>query len=208
MSNLFQRLLDALLGRNRPPTPPPPIPVPTPTPEPTPKPDVASGLLYAHNQVRASKGLKPLAGNPKLQAAAQAHSDHMARRGKMAHSGIGDGSPWDRIAATGYAMGAGAENVAMGQRDVAEVMAAWKGSSGHYRNIVGAYREFGGASATGSGGSVFWTTVFASPGVASFGLAPVASGDGAPVESRGGWLIPAATSEVQIKAEDTGRATG
>ena len=195
--NLFQRLIDALLGRNRPvpPTPTPPVPVPTPTPEPTPKPDVASGLLAAHNARRAANGLKPLTLNPMLQQAAQQHADFMAKRQRMAHSGIGDGSPWDRIGATGYAMGAGAENVAMGQRDVAEVMAAWQGSSGHMRNIVGAYREFGGAVAKDQRGQAYWTTVFASPGVASFGLAPVAIGDGAPVESQGGWLIPAATSE-------------
>lgn len=156
------------------PTPPPapvPVPVPTPTPEPTPKPDdTATRLLDAHNQLRATRGLNPFTLNPKLQAAAQAHSDYMARVGRMAHQGIGDGSPWDRIAATGYAMGAGAENVAGDYRDVDAVMNAWKGSSGHYRNIMGGCSEFGGAVASGNGGQ-FWTTVFASPayGVAAAG---------------------------------------
>lgn len=106
----------------------------------------------------------------KLVAAAQAHADHMARRGKLAHFGIGDGTPWDRIAATGYTMRAAAENVAWNQSDVAEVMRSWMNSPGHRRNILRAYAEFGAAVAYGKDRDAYWCAVFVTPGAARVGV--------------------------------------
>jgi uncharacterized protein YkwD len=179
------------------PVPPAPVPVPTPTPvpepvpPPAPQPDAtASRLLDEHNRLRATKNLQPLTLSPKLVAAAQAHADFMARRGRMAHEGIGDGSPWDRIAATGYSMRAAAENVAWNQADVAAVMTAWMNSYGHRANILGGYAEFGGAVAYGRDHDPYWTTVFATPGAAVAGAAPHEPEPMIETESEGGRLIP------------------
>lgn len=173
---------------------PTPTPVPIPEPQPTPTPvTIATQLLDAHNQSRAAKGLRPLALNPQLVKAAQSHSDFMAARGKLAHSGIGDGSPWDRIAAAGYRMSSAAENVAWNQQGVNQVMKSWMNSPGHRSNILGAYREFGGAVAYGKDGSPYWTTDFGTPGAAAVGriqAAPEPPEDLTVTPSGGGHLIP------------------
>lgn len=44
----------------------------------------------------------PLASNPMLDASARAHSQHMDAVDKMAHEGIGDGTPASRMQAAGY----------------------------------------------------------------------------------------------------------
>ena len=173
---------------------PEPLPDPAPNPLPTPPPaEIQGQLLKSHNDYRATKSLPPLAANPKLQAAAQGHADFMAKRGKLAHQGIGDGSPWDRIAATGYAMTAGGENVAWNQADVAAVMRAWIGSAGHRRNIVGQYAEFGGAVAYGPRKDPYWVSVFASPGRAAGPMVESKGDDGTVTASEGGLLVPPAS---------------
>lgn len=124
---------------------------------------VAAALLAAHNRERAARGYDPLSVSPRLQRAAQDHANHMATVGRMAHSGIGDGSPFDRFKAAGYAFRKAGENVAWNQGDVAEVMAAWMHSPGHRWNVLGDYTEYGGAVARGKNGDPYWCTVFGTP---------------------------------------------
>lgn len=134
-------------------------------------------LLAAHNQARGSK--RPLVLHPQLQQAAQSHADFMAKRGKMAHFGIGDGDPWTRITAAGYRYSSASENAAWNQQDVATVMSDWMSSPGHRANILGAYRDFGGAVAYGSNQDPFWCTVFGAVG----------QGQPQPIpQQRPGWL--------------------
>jgi len=60
-----------------------------------------------------------------MQQLAQAHSNDMARRQSLDHSGFSDRA----------AKGARAENVAEGTRTRAETMAAWRASAGHAANM-------------------------------------------------------------------------
>jgi cysteine-rich secretory family protein len=60
-----------------------------------------------------------------MQQLAQQHSNDMARRGSLDHSGFSERA----------AKGARAENVAEGTRTKAETMAAWWASSGHAANM-------------------------------------------------------------------------
>src|SRR6266568_1955198 len=60
-----------------------------------------------------------------MQRFAQAHSNDMARRNSMDHSGF-----YERAA-----KGARAENVAEGSKTEAETMAQWRASSGHAANM-------------------------------------------------------------------------
>lgn len=155
--------------------------------------DVATQLVAAHNAYRLTKNLPALLPNFKLMTAAKAHADFMAKRGKLAHQGIGDGSPGDRIAAAGYTISAGGENIAWNQRDVAAVMRAWIGSPGHRRNIEGSYKEIGVAVTNGPRKDPYWVAVFASPGRADIGSLQAEPGDDGTVSaSEGGLLIPAA----------------
>lgn len=133
------------------PTDPAPVPV---------DPDAAA-LVERHNAERESRGLPAYAWDARLQQAAQAHADHMAQVGRMAHSGIGDGSPAGRIRAAGYPGGSTAENVAWNYPDVPAAMRGWLSSPGHRAAILSrSSTAMGAAVAHGKGGSPYWCTTF------------------------------------------------
>jgi uncharacterized protein YkwD len=134
-----------------------------PTPAPT-TPAPLDKLLAAHNFERQKLGLLPLLLSDKLQQAAQAHSQWMASVGGLSHTGEGGSSAFDRIHRAGYSFSAAGENIAMGQRDVDEVMYGdygWMKSSGHRQNILDAdYTEVGFGVAIAASGSIYWTADF------------------------------------------------
>lgn len=145
------------------PVPPTPSPVPVPpSPAPTPD-DVATRLLEAHNAFRASQGKPPLVPDTLLARAAQVHANLMAASRRMSHQLPGEPTPWERITDTGYRYTRAAENVAAGQRDVAEVMGAWEHSPGHLANILGPCTQMGAGMALGGDGTPYWSVSFATP---------------------------------------------
>jgi uncharacterized protein YkwD len=174
----FRQFLDALLraiGGTPAPTPAPaPMPVPKPQPAPDPSPgDAPAALLAAHNARRLQAHITPLVADVRLQAAAQAHADVMARAGKMAHKDIGDGDLFSRLRGVAYFYRAAGENIAWNQRDVDAVMASWWNSPGHRANILSLSFTAGGfAVAYGTGGDPYWVSVLAAPAVAAPGVAP------------------------------------
>jgi uncharacterized protein YkwD len=88
------------------------------------------------NTYRAKAGLPPLAPDAHLAAAAAAQCAIMIAHGRIGHSfGLGT-SFSQRMQEAGVAPGYHAENVACGQRGVAEVMQAWMDSRGHRRNML------------------------------------------------------------------------
>ncbi|MHB2167320.1 CAP domain-containing protein [Alsobacter sp. R-9] len=113
------------------------------------------------NRLRASAGLRPVAADPALARAAQAQVEAMRRSGTMSHE-IG-GSFSSRIAQAGIRTTQAAENIAMGQRSLAEVMASWTASSGHRTNmLMASATRIGLARADGPGGP-WWAMVLAAP---------------------------------------------
>lgn len=111
------------------------------------------------NDFRASQGRGQVVPSVTLNRAAQRHADDMVRRGYFSHDSPG-GPNGDTFIARSRAAGcqsrAGAENIADGQRNEAEVIEAWKNSSGHRRNmLVGSYTQYG----LGRSGNV-WVLVF------------------------------------------------
>lgn len=88
------------------------------------------------NAYRGAKGLKPLSLDPRLMAAAKAHSADLAAHDSMSHSGSDGSSPWSRIQRAGYHARLGAENVAVGQISLDEVVTDWKHSSKHNENLL------------------------------------------------------------------------
>ena len=125
-------------------------------------------LLQAVNRVR-SKGckcggttmppVKPLKWNDRLESATQSHSNYMNSRRKLSHTGNRNSNPGSRITATGYKWNFYAENIAMGQQTVDEVMYSWLKSTGHCKNIMNRKATEMGAAKSG----VYWTQVFANP---------------------------------------------
>jgi Ca2+-binding RTX toxin-like protein len=102
-----------------------------------------------------------LASNAFLNSSADAHSQHMLNVDRFAHSGIGDGSPYSRIAATGYAFTGSwtyGENIAWsgstgGFDSDAAVLSHHRNlflSAGHRENILnGTFKEVGIGSLAG-----------------------------------------------------------
>ncbi|EGZ30305.1 hypothetical protein PHYSODRAFT_421947, partial [Phytophthora sojae] len=120
-------------------------------------------LLAAVNKERAACGLPSLCMSSKLQSAAQKHSNDMAAKNYMSHTGSDGSSMSQRITASGYQWTDIAENVAAGQKDVAAVMKSWMNSAGHKQNILSKdYTMFGCGYAYSAKSSYkhYWTQDF------------------------------------------------
>ncbi|WP_331769529.1 CAP domain-containing protein (plasmid) [Embleya sp. NBC_00888] len=112
------------------------------------------------NSERAKHGCGPLADNAKLQAAAQGHSNDMAKRGYFDHIDPDGADPSRRITAAGYRWSASGENIAAGQASPAEVMNAWMASPGHRANILNCSFEDIGVGVDFAPGGPRWTQNF------------------------------------------------
>jgi hypothetical protein len=110
------------------------------------------------NAYRRLLGRGALAWNPKIQAAAQGHSEYMANSGNFGHVEEGDPARrtlMDRLGLVGYTLGGG-ENISMGRGDPRSAHEGWCQSSGHHRNLLGKdHREMASAIA-----SAYWTQNF------------------------------------------------
>ncbi|KAG1704590.1 hypothetical protein DVH05_005520 [Phytophthora capsici] len=127
--------------------------------------DYHGAMLTAVNQERAKQGVPSLCMNKKLQAAAQRHSDDMAKNNFMAHDGHDGSTMSQRITEAGYEWDSVAENVAAGQEEVQSVMESWMTSPGHRENIMNPdYTMFGTAFAYNKDSQygIYWTQDFGS----------------------------------------------
>ena len=124
-------------------------------------------LLELHNAARAEQKAAPLVHNDLLAKAAQAHAQHMAKTGKFAHDGIGDGTIPQRIDAAGYKWSRAGENIAWSgqgtQDDTRAVMDIWLKSPAHRMQLLSDYREVGFGRAAATGGKVYWVACFGNP---------------------------------------------
>ena len=126
-------------------------------------------ILLRINEVRISNGLAPLAFNPALEKAAQRHSDDMAAKGFVDHTGSDGSAPAERISDAGYAAWPStkvwAENVYAGNQGFNEALDFFLKDEAQQRNLLNArYREvgIGVAVATNVAGAqtVYWTLTF------------------------------------------------
>ncbi|MER8158845.1 CAP domain-containing protein [Streptomyces sp. NPDC094472] len=122
---------------------------------------LASEVIALTNAERAAARLAPLAPDPRLTAAAQAHSDDMVARDFYSHTGPEGHQPWDRARTAGATHRGIGENIACGQRSPAEVVRGWMNSPGHRANILKPdFTHIGIGHATGSRAGTYWTQVF------------------------------------------------
>lgn len=132
------------------------------------RPFTAAGLARTVDEVialtnteRASSGLPPLAPDPLLTAAAQAHSSDMVTRAFYAHTSPDGREPWDRAADAGSRHRTVGENIACGQRSPAEVVRGWMDSPGHRANILKpSFTHMGVGFAGGGRSGTYWTQLF------------------------------------------------
>jgi uncharacterized protein YkwD len=171
-------------GASEAPPSPTSAPAPTPAPE-TPSPATratcnlagfqaeAMRLVNAQRSAGASCGSRgafaaavPLAWNDALTQAGLRHSDDMVARNFFSHTGSDGTSAGMRATAAGYVWSSWGENIAAGQRSVAEVVAGWMASDGHCANIMGpGFRDLGLACVSGNAGTTYgtyWTMVLGS----------------------------------------------
>jgi uncharacterized protein YkwD len=110
------------------------------------------------NSERAAAGLAPLVEDAMLNSAASGHSNFQAQTKTMTHTGSGGSDLGQRLSSVGYQYAAGAENVAYGYANCADVIKGWMNSPGHRANILSsAVTDIGVAAATASNGSIYWT---------------------------------------------------
>jgi uncharacterized protein YkwD len=132
--------------------------------------DERERLLVELNRVRGTgcacaQASHPVARDPRLDQAAQLHSEEMARRGMLDHVGLQGQSPFDRVRAAGYAFRAAAENIASGNADASRTLTQWLNSSGHCQNMMSAlYVHVGIGHAMSASGQHYWTMDLAAPG--------------------------------------------
>jgi len=97
----------------------------------------ASGAMKAFaetlNAERDLLGLGPLRLEEKLSAAAEGHSEDMARLGFFAHESPvpGKKTPWDRARRAGFSGNASGENIFMGSANPQAAYNGWFASDGH-----------------------------------------------------------------------------
>ncbi|HKP52672.1 MAG TPA: CAP domain-containing protein [Chloroflexia bacterium] len=121
-------------------------------------------VLVNAERAKQNPALPPLKGDPKLAAAARAHSADMACNDHFDHTGTNGSSAGDRIAAMDYAFSTWGENIAWGQTTAAEVMDSWMNSEGHRANILNPdFTQIGVSDMALPDGAPLWTQVFATP---------------------------------------------
>lgn len=96
----------------------------------------SSGLLEATNKNRTSARLKSLKSDSKLNAAAQAKANDMARRNYWSHMTPEGRTPWTFINATGYRYAKAGENLAYGFATSKDVVKGWYNSAPHRANML------------------------------------------------------------------------
>ncbi len=158
---------DIVLAEPAPPRPPAPPPLP-------PMPETARATVAAVNQARARAqscgsaqfpAVAPLVLNRELTHAALAHSADMAANNYFAHESKEGTRVSQRARSAGYAWLSIGENIAYGQRTVAEVVESWMTSPGHCANIMNArFTEMGvGYALSPLTGRPYWTQVLGTP---------------------------------------------
>jgi uncharacterized protein YkwD len=105
---------------------------------------------------------EPLTNQPNLRCSARLHSQDMSERDYFAHDNPDGDGPSERMDAAEYSGGTWGENIAMGQRTPAEVVAGWMESDGHCANIMRPeFTEIGVGFFQGEGRSaLYWTQNF------------------------------------------------
>ena len=148
-----------------------PLELPNPREQRTVALDVLVGVNHARTSGHRCGGrsyppVAPVRLVGSLNSVALAHSDEMARAGRLDHSGVDGSSPADRVRRSGYAARVVGENIAGGVPSAAEVVQGWLDSPEHCANIMDSrFAEMGLAYAVNPASplQIYWTQLFSLP---------------------------------------------
>ena len=102
-----------------------------------------------------------LSANRSLTNAAQSHSQDMAKRRRMSHTGSNGSSMAQRAQQAGYRYSTIGENVGVGQKSATGIVGGWLKSPGHCANLMKRnFNEAGVGVARGRDGKLYWTMVY------------------------------------------------
>jgi uncharacterized protein YkwD len=108
----------------------------------------------------------PLADEPRLRAAAQAHARDMLDHDYFAHEGHDGSNPAQRVGSTGYRYRLIGENIASGATTAQEAVDGWIASPGHCENLMDPrFTQSGVAYAASRYGAprILWVQDFGAP---------------------------------------------
>jgi uncharacterized protein YkwD len=117
------------------------------------------------NQERKKDGKPALVLSAALSKVARAHSENMARQGKMEHT-LDKKDVFERLEDAKLDYEVAGENIAFGEPDIAmkKIMKLWMESASHRKNIL--YKDFteiGVGVARAKNGDLYFTQVFSKP---------------------------------------------
>lgn len=122
---------------------------------------IENEVIKLVNAERSKRGLQTLSANWELCRVARYKSQDMINKNYFSHTSPTYGSPFNMMETFGIKFSAAGENIAMGQRNAAEVMNSWMNSPGHRSNILSpTYTEIGVGLAKSSSGRYYWTQMF------------------------------------------------
>jgi uncharacterized protein YkwD len=106
----------------------------------------------------------PLAYDPNLGAAAEAHAEDMGARGYFSHTAPDGRKPGDRARAAGFPGGYVGENISLGRATPEVAVEGWLASPGHCQNLMKPqYTHLGVGHAENPAGRPLWVQVFGTP---------------------------------------------
>lgn len=122
-------------------------------------PEAAREIIAATNDYRHDMGLRVLALDARLTAAAQGHSEEMTRLDYFSHNSPTRGrrDVGQRVELAGVKPVIAGENIARGNFTPREIVDAWRDSPGHHRNLIHAQFKRLGVWRDGK----YWTAVYA-----------------------------------------------
>lgn len=121
--------------------------------------DIVNDIFKHTNQFRKSNGKTSLLLRDDLNEIARKHSADMASgRKSIGHGGFQQREALIRRKLN--TMGIIGENVAYGANTAKEVVALWKGSPAHRKNMLGNYKYIGIGTASDRKGNIYFTQIF------------------------------------------------
>jgi uncharacterized protein YkwD len=118
-------------------------------------------VIAAVNRSRADAGCPPVRLDAALTRAARAHSAHMARHGRLTHTGAGSSTPAERVRSAGYRAGRSAENIASGPDTPEAAVQLWMDSPPHRDALLTCGYSHAGVGAEHGDGGPWWTLALA-----------------------------------------------
>ena len=161
-------------------------------------------LVDLTNQSRAEAGLKPLAWDQSLAAAARAHAQLMAAQGQISHRYQGEADLGQRAAQAGAHFSLIEENVAMGFSPDT-IHNSWMHSQGHHDNLLNPKIDHIGIGLVQVRGELYAVADY-SQAVETLTQAQVEAKVGDLLRSRGLTLVADQTAARQYCAQDSGGA--